>query len=314
MLTMTNKLSNKTLGIAFALLAIIAAILFLFDSGKNERSFKANLVDIDTAAVTKLVITPKTKDKPDIEIYQEDGAWRVKLSEDKSAPVPNDKFKGLLTQLLEVKPKRLAAHSRSRWGEYQVDSSGTRVQVFEGSSKTLDLTIGKFNFQQQPRSMTTFVRLTNEIDVFEVDGFLDVTFNREINSFRNDRILKGTYTDFKNIKYEFASGITDDLKKEGNTWFFNGLVTDSAKTVDVLRKISNLRGSEYLDGYSPAEGVEPDVKITVTDNADLETVVNVFPRDTSYVINSSINPESFFDGSKLDLYKKLVINKADLFK
>lgn len=49
--------------------------------------------------------------------------------------------------------------------------------------------IGKFAFQQ-PRSMSTFVKLAGDIDIYEVEGFLDMIFNKTSNDFRDETIIK----------------------------------------------------------------------------------------------------------------------------
>ena len=58
---MFNKLSTKTLIILFAGLLIVVAAFLFNDAKHGERSFRKDLVNIDTAKVTSINIYPKTK-------------------------------------------------------------------------------------------------------------------------------------------------------------------------------------------------------------------------------------------------------------
>jgi hypothetical protein len=50
--------SNTTLWIVFAVLLIAVVLIFTTESTKKERSFRKELVTIDTSAVTSLSIYP----------------------------------------------------------------------------------------------------------------------------------------------------------------------------------------------------------------------------------------------------------------
>ncbi|MCF8261738.1 MAG: DUF4340 domain-containing protein [Melioribacteraceae bacterium] len=309
---MLNNVSNKTLGVIFLGLLIIFASLYFFEGDGNERSFKEDLVKIDSTSVSKILVQPKDKTKPELEFTKVENGWKVKLVSGILAPVPYNNIKGIIDQLAEMKSKRLAARSKSRWNEYQVDSSGTRVQVFEGDNKTADLIIGKFNFQQQPRSMTTFVRIANDIDVYEVDGFLDATFNREANTFRDNRITKEGYTRWRKLEYNYSDGQTYTLSKsEEGRWFLDGALTDSASTVSALQKAGNLKGTDFLDDFTPDK--EPLVKLTVTNDLEDSYSVFAYQQDSTFVLNSSINETSYFDGSTNDIFSKLFFDRSKLF-
>ena len=76
-------------------------------------------------------------------------------------------MKNLLTQLIQIKAGSVAAQEESKWGEYKVDTSGTRVKVFEGEDNTLDITIGKFSYQNQ-YSMSSYVRVKGDKNVYQI--------------------------------------------------------------------------------------------------------------------------------------------------
>ena len=48
---MFSKISNKNLGIAFAALLILVVVIFVTDGGKNERTFREELVNMKASGV-----------------------------------------------------------------------------------------------------------------------------------------------------------------------------------------------------------------------------------------------------------------------
>lgn len=98
---MVNKLSIKSLGIVFLVLLVIVAAFIIYDSSHGERSFRSNLVSIDTAKVTSISICPKAISHKEVRIFKEGNYWKVNLANGKSAVVPNSKVQDLLTHLLE---------------------------------------------------------------------------------------------------------------------------------------------------------------------------------------------------------------------
>ena len=53
---MYKKLNIKSLVIIFAILLVLVIIVFYVDSKKGERTFRSNIVDIDTTKVTSIII------------------------------------------------------------------------------------------------------------------------------------------------------------------------------------------------------------------------------------------------------------------
>ena len=196
---MFNKLTNNKLGIIFGALVVLLLIIWVMDSQKGERTFREELVDIDTASVTEILLYPKSYNYKEVRLFKADDQWRVELNDNLNVSVPEAKITALYNQLLDIKPKRLAARDATKFKDFQVDSSATRIKVIEDGDETLDLIIGRFSYQQQPRSMSTFVRLGNDVDIYEVDGFLEMSFNKNADSFRNGDIISSNFECFINM-------------------------------------------------------------------------------------------------------------------
>ena len=308
---MFSSKSNKKLGAIFGILLAIVLLMFITDGGRNERTFREVLVDIDTSNVSEIIITSKTN--AEVKLYKDSDLWKVRLSDEKSVSVPESKIKNMLNQLIALKPKRLAARSESKWGEFQVDTAGTRVVVKEDGSEALNLIIGRFSFQQ-PRTMNTYVRLSNDVDVYEVDGFLQPTFNQDANSYRDGRILGGKteFEKWKNLEFEYQADSSFQLVKLNDKWRTIKNQVDSAKTVQYLRQISNLSSSNFIDSVDVAMFNNPAYLLKIEQEEGEPIEIKAFVEDQNYLIQSSANTEAYFDGSQNDLWKKIFIGEKSL--
>jgi hypothetical protein len=270
------------------------------------------LVTIDTSAVTSLSIFPKSKNGQEVKLLFDENSdtWKVSGENTESYSVPKSKIENLFTQLLAIKPKRVAARSKTKWKEYQVDSAATRVVVNEDGSEVLDLIIGKFAFQQ-PRSMSTFVRLNDENEVYEVDGFLDMTFNKDVNSFRNETIVKSDKNNWQKLTFFYTDTESFELVKMDDHWMIDGAVTDSTKTVNALNSLARLTNTSFVD-KTPDEILPQQTAKVLIEVADSEPIeIIAYKNDSKYMIHSSQNMENYFDGNKVG--EKIFISKESLF-
>ncbi|MDH3268872.1 MAG: DUF4340 domain-containing protein [Ignavibacteria bacterium] len=291
-------MNNKNLAIIFGILAVIGFLIFIFQGGKNERTFRDVLVDVDTTLITEILIYPKSQSHKEVKLYKDNEGWRVTLPSGGTAKVADERMSSLFAQLLAIKPKRLAARDEKKWSELQVDSTGSRVKVFQDSKLTLDLVIGRFSFQQ-PRTMNTFVRLYYDKDVYEVDGFLDMTFNQGANIFRDGTVIKSDLNNWQQIQFVYPSDSSFQIVKSGNNWLLNGRPTDSLKTVNYLNRLANLSNDSFIDDVKINSTATPTYSLNITTN-DLKFIeVKAFQDSTSFIIHSSQNSEAWFDDASL---------------
>jgi len=307
---MFRTANNKILGIIFGILVLIGIFLFVFDGGKTERTFREVLVDIDSSAVTEILIYPKSQNHKEVKLYKDKDGWRVTLVSGGSAKVADQRITSLFEQLLAIKPKRLAARDESKWNELQVDSTGSRVKVFEGSKLALDLVIGRFSFQQ-PRTMNTFVRLFNDKDVYEVDGFLDMTFNQGANIFRDGTVIKSDHNAWKQIQFAYPADSSFQMVKSGSSWLLNGKVTDSLKTANYLSRLANLSNNNFIDDIKINTTSAPTFSLNIT-TSDLKFIeIKGYQDSGQFVIHSSQNPDAWFDGTSLS--KNIFVGQSSFF-
>lgn len=296
---MLKKFSTTQLLILLVILGGIVAVVKMSASLKSERTFRDVLVEIDSSQVTEILIMPKQTEgpKPEVRLYKDDQTWRVDLPTGKTVVVGNDQINGMIQQIEAIKPKRLASKKEEKWTDYEVaEENGTRVKVKQGSETTLDIFIGKFSFQQQPQSMTTYVRLAEDVETYAVDGFLSATFNRDANSFRDKQLVKDDWKNWTSISsISPTAGMWQLAKDQTGSWALNGAPADSTKVTQTLPQLANLFGSEFVDGFTPSGNAAYELTI---ESASAGTItVQGFALDTATVVlHSSLNPDAYFDG------------------
>jgi hypothetical protein len=318
-----NISSIKLIGILAALVLVYFAVEF-FGGKSRSKSFKAEIVEIDTAKVSKVIIGAKGEQ---LELLKENNAWKVSIGEGKYAKAQLSSVKSTLNSLLTIKPARIAAKNPDKWKDYQVDSAGTRVQVFEGGKNTLDLVIGRFGFDQQAmqqqqqqqqqmggRAMPkffTYVRLENEEEVYVADGFMSMSVNTDASGFRNKELLSLTTDAISEIQFNYPADSGFVLNKIDSVWSVFGNQADSAATAGYLSDIRNLTNSNFVDDVPPTALVSPTVSMNIKQNGKADIMVRAFQHPVhAWIINSSENPASYFADETL--VNKLFVGSGKL--
>ena len=316
-----NISSIKLIGI-FAILVLIYFGIKFFSGESRSKSFKAELVEIDTAKVTKVLINAKGES---LELIKENSNWKVSIGEGKYAQAEKGIVKSTLNSLLNIKPSRIAAKNQDKWKEYQVDSAGTRVQVFEGGKSTLDLIIGRFGFNQQAmqqqqqmmmggrggQQFYSYVRLEGENEVYVADNFMGMSINSDASGYRNKRILSLTTDDITKIQFNYPADSGFVLSKIDSLWSIHGTQPDSAATANYLSDIRYLNNSNFVDDVPASALVSPTVSMNISQNEKPDIMVKAFQHPVhKWIVNSSDNPLAYFADE--ELVQKLFIGSGAL--
>ncbi|MBN2215477.1 MAG: DUF4340 domain-containing protein [Bacteroidales bacterium] len=323
---MYKKLNLKTLVVILVILIIAAMAVYLSDSKRGERSFRAQMVDADTSKVTRIVIYPKAERDDVIELMKEPDGWKV-ISGTNDYHADQGMVKNILTTLAELKPLRLAATEKPRWHEFDVtDSAATRVKLYTGKKLATHLYVGRFSYQPpknqnpynygQQGTMSTFVRLADEKSVYAVEGFLAMSFGRGLSDFRNKVITRFNREDLSKLSFTYPADSSFALIREGNRWTVDGLICDSASAATYINTLSMLSSSNFIDDQEPLKEKSDFILSIEGNNFVTPIVVKAFESDTTigYLISSSLNKGAYFSGTDNDLANKIFVSKNRFFK
>ena len=314
-------MNNKILLIILVALLAIYGLSKLF-SGNKETTFKTELIQVDTAAVSSITITPRGEEPP-FTLKKESGQW-IATRGPLSIKAAQSNVQSLLNNLSLIKTKHIAAKSPDKWVEYQVtDTSGTHIQIYgDGGELMEDFIIGKFDFQQAPGApqqmpmqqqqpiITSFIRLNGENETYAVEGMQVISMGQGFESYRNKDIIRmKREMEVTAFEYQLEDTLIQ-FQKTPEGWAANGLPLDSMKVENYLNVLRNLPGTTFADDFDElAASQYPQQQLTLSGNNIQEpfrvTVYRDTTREAPFVISSNYNPDTYFVSDSSGVYQKL---------
>ena len=304
-------MNNRILLLAFLLLLSIYFISRTC-SGKRSGSFDADLIELDTAKVTSVVIKPKEAESPEVLLKREDSGW-IASNGTLNTKATGASISGLLNSIQLIKTQRVVAKSSDKWRDFEVDDDqGTRVKVYYGDKKEADFIVGRFNFNPQAQSGASYIRLDGSNEVYAVEGFQLLAIGQGFDSYRNKSLIHMT-SDMKvnEIDFEYP-GNTYTLRKGDAGWAMDGSVPlDSVKVADYINYLRNMSGTTFADDFDEtlAGNLSRQVISIKGEQIDPPFMIQVY-RDTTrerpFVIHSNQNPSAWFDSDSSGVYMRLI--------
>ena len=157
----------------------------------------------------------------------------------------------------------------------------------------MDIIIGKYSFKQ-PQSISSYIRLTEEDKVYEVDGLLSITFNQNANFFRDFYLVFDSYINWDKIIFTYPGDSSFTLIKNNDNWLINGNITDSTKTVNYLNSFSSLTNSNFEDNVDKSLFSKAYYTITIESKTKGTINITSFGNDENAIISSSMRSEVYF--------------------
>ena len=299
------KINNTTklLGILVVLVLVYLAINF---TGQKDRSksYRDVLVEIDTAKVTQIeIIAP---DETTTVKKSGKNSWNVETSVGQK-PATSSSVKNLFNTLMDIKPSRLVARGESKWNDYSVDTTGTRVKIIEGKKTTLDLVVGRFGVEGQRRYLT-HVRLFEDKDVYAANDFMGISMASSSDDFRNGDLLRLRKDSLTSIAFNYdQSAFT--LLKNADIWTSTAFQVDSAAVAKYINGLGFVTSKKFATEES--SDISPIASVTYSfSNADDITIKAFRSENDNWILKSSINPdETFIDGNA---EKKIFVTDQEL--
>ena len=316
---MLSKLNTKTLVVL--LVIMIALFAFLYYSDNTESSYKSEIVNLDTAAVNRVVFYLSGKDT--VELTKDQNNWQL-VSGNGKADADNNKVKALLNRMAPLKTMRLATNNKDHWKKYGVaeDDQYSAIRFYNGNKLLSEVILGKVDYQapetdeQNPYMkgnqgiMIGYARTNGDEDVYVIDGYLKLTFTGNADGYRKKEVIRTDPAGVTEVVIKSGdAGFT--LSKKDNKWYIDGVEADSANTTKFINNISRLYGYNY---YTPKdiENIKPvGTALVKTDNGTI--TVDAFAVDSAdMALVSSMNRNNVIKDKKGKAFEKL-FKKKDYF-
>ncbi len=280
---MKSKNTILLVGILAVLVLVYLAVSY-FDNDSRSKSFREALVDINKEKVSRVEIsgggsTTTLSGGPD--------EWLVHLDDGSTKPANPGSINSMLSTLSTIEPSRIASRSQDKWSDFQVDTAGTRVKIYEGNNESLDIILGRFGVEGQ-RSFYTYVRLAEENDTYVANNFMSMSVSKDPNSYRNNEVIRLKKDSLTSIAFDYPDTAFTLTKSDGE-WFVDNNQADSANVA------SYLSGLSLITNRSFAESMESPV-VSVNFELANQDVVTV-SLDGGNNLRSSHNDHEYFNDS-----------------
>lgn len=321
---MPKKYNNKVLLLILIVLIAGWVLTKLLKSEKNKRSFKTDIVFVDTSSIKSIHLYPQSLNGEEIKFEKKNNRWKT-MSGNITDDADINKVESILRQLNDIEATRLVARTEDKWEEYQLtDSLATRLKIINKKGKTeVDLLLGKFSYQQINPNLqsynrnnikgTSYVRLGGEKEIYAVDGFLNMAFNMDFKYWRDQKILRVNKNDINrlSLKYPADSGFVAMLKD--SVWVIDSHPADSASIEKYLNNLGYQSGSSFADNFKPQNN--PDYQLVIEGNNMTQIVVAGYENtENEVIIHSSLNADSYFNSSYDGVFSKIFESKEELLK
>lgn len=298
---MLNKLNTKVLVVILAVLVAASIYAIMSKNNTPKSTIPQHVVAYDSSQLNRLVVD--TKDGEPYELVLENGSWKLSLGA-KTVGIEAEALESAIATITKARPIRVVSRKEENWPNYEVNEEGaTKLMFYNGDEVLAGAMIGKLDFNQQKRSMHTFIRKYDANDVYMVEGPITFDWNKQANDWRNKQLIAVNTDDIKKIDISGKSSFSL-LKMEDKSWVTQGIDLDSASVEKYVAGMANITSAEFNDDISLADAGGPQLTIEVYTDTDNITITwhNVGGTD---VMQSSSNTGSLFNVSP-ELVAKLI--------
>ncbi|MCX8491365.1 MAG: DUF4340 domain-containing protein [Cyclobacteriaceae bacterium] len=169
--------------------------------------------------------------------------------------------------------------------------------------------IGRVGFNQSsdgqfnPGEIFTYVRLTNEDEVYAVEGFLESSFNRSYTDWRDKSFLRLKKEQITDIQFLYPADSSFVLTKKNKQWWIGAEPADSTKVNSYLSQLEFKNANGFADEFL-AMG-KGNVSIQLKGAPGVIATVEGWKRPTDWVLKSSWQPAIYFSSENLGLAKAI---------
>ena len=313
---MSNRFNNRRLLIVLSVLAAILILTMVLKIPKENATFKSSVASFDTASVSKIILNNRISNGNTVEFDRRNGKWTVQQGNIVSA-TQEGAVENLFGEVLNIRPQSLASVDKSKWKEFDLtDSLATRIKFLNGRGKVLaDIMIGKLDLKQSDKpiggysgnnvQITSYVRPYNSNEVYAVDGLLQFSFNIKFDDWRDKTFIRTVKSDLTDIRFIYPADSSYNLIRKDSVWYAGSMKADSAGITDYLNSLALMNGQEIKDGFKPASA--PVYQLLIEGKNSLKLSVNCYTAENAgeFVLNSSLNPDVYFDSKKNGIFNQL---------
>lgn len=298
-----KKLNNKILIIVLLVLAGVFTLSRVFRASTRESNLRHELVNLDTAAVTEIKIYPNAEKNREVKLVREGKNWSVQM-DSRSAAVEQGAAHAAMNYFIHLKPLQMISKKKTKWKEFNVGDTSTQVKFMKGSEVLADVRIGRIGFNQQAGQqfnaggVFTYVRLSDEQEVYSVEGFLESSFNKSFNDWRDKAFLRVKKDMITRVEFQYPADSGFVVEKKDKTWWVGEKVADSVKVKNFLSQLEYKNATTFADDFSPAGSAN--LSIQINNASGTLATVEAWKRAEDWAVTSSHQRGVYFSSKGLE--------------
>jgi hypothetical protein len=157
--------------------------------------------------------------------------------------------------------------------------------------------------------MISYVRVKGDENVYEVNGFLEFTFNQQTDYFRNGTLVNDDFNNWESLTFSYPADSSFRLVRDtSGNWMINNIKTDSSQTINFLRTLSRLNGNDFIDNPDPFLLDQADYRLKI-ESPTMRINLSAYRDSSQIIIRSSQNQEAYFNGITNSLWQKIFVGK-----
>jgi len=293
------------LGGVFVLLALVLVVQRVQRS-KLVVSGPQETVAVNPDQVTRVSVHKKDGD---VELVKSGSDWR--LTKPVDYPANQDMITTMLKSVEALKLVDVISTNPATRGTYQVDSTGTEVEIWAGDKQLMGLIIGKSSADWTH----TFVRRKDGKEVFRAEGVLAYNFNRRPEDWRDKSILKLDEATVTRVALEYPKDRVQLalVRTDSTHWGLEvpGKGIEPADSTTAARLVQGAAKLSTVNFATDAEATgkdfaQADLRLVVTAGATTHRVDFLTIDDTKMLARRDGNPTVFslFKSNLGNLMKK----------
>jgi len=242
---MTN--ATKSLLIVFVSLLVITGLVKWAGNSSSSEVFQTQIVEVDTAQVNRIVIETPTQNRT-ITLRRGDPGWSVTGSgSGESYPADAAAVERALGQLNELNVKAVATRDPEKHTRFKVDSTGTRVTLYDEDNELAGLVLGAPQIVSRSE-FNSYVRPSDEDAVYTVEGFLGSTFGRDLDGWRDKIVWELDQDRLSRIDFLYPADSSFSIEKAGeNNWVSGEDTLQSGPVSRLTSRLATLRAGGFVD-------------------------------------------------------------------
>lgn len=293
---MFGKLRTSHLVLIVAALAALWWITGLLSPTAKQRTFREQLLQVDTASLGSFTIIPAlSKGIPPLRFMRQGSAWKLAMMNDTTV-VDMEPVRGLLGSLANMRVLRVAGNMVSVAERYDLSDSTADHLLLDVPSGRVDLLVGRCTEGADPM---TVVSPAEDPNAYGISGRLGAYADQTFGDWMPKYLVTGDPRNWTSVQFTFPGDTGYTMVRSGSTWLLDGQPTDTARVRKFLGSLARSRALEVADPADTLQAV-PAFRVLVNDTTRKEPVaVVVYNVPGRFIVRTSLNPKVVlnFDGT-----------------